>query len=129
MFDKLKLIARKYDDINEKMADPKIYNDPSAVARLLREQKEIIPVVEAFRRYEKAVSDMQEARRLLGEKIDPDFREMVQEEFQKAKDDIERLEQELKILLLPTDPNDSRNVIIEIRGGAGGEEAVYIPFR
>ncbi|MCL2568577.1 MAG: peptide chain release factor 1 [Oscillospiraceae bacterium] len=124
MFDKLKLVEEKYEELASKMASPEVYNDPSAVARIAREQKEITPVVETYRAYRKAEEAEAEALAILDGKIDdPEFRELAQQELDFAKDEIVRLQGELKILLLPRDPNDSRNVIVEIRGGAGGEEA------
>ncbi|MCL2588103.1 MAG: peptide chain release factor 1 [Oscillospiraceae bacterium] len=124
MFDKLKLVEEKYEELAAKMADPAIYSDPAAVAKIAREQKEIAPVVEAYRTYRKAEDSAAEALALLEGKIDdPEFRELAQQELDEAKAEMVRLEEELKVLLLPRDPNDSRNVIIEIRGGAGGDEA------
>ncbi len=120
MLDKLKLIEEKYTEIEAKMASPEVYNDPAAVAKLAREQKELTPVVEAYRAYCKCQADMEEAKALMS---DPEMKELAQEEFETAKAQLEELEEKLKILLLPTDPNDSKNVIVEIRGGAGGEEA------
>lgn len=123
MYEKLRQIAERYDEINEMMLKPEVYNDIALTAKYLREQKEIAPIVEALRGYEKAKDEAQEARELLDTKLEPDFREMVQEEFKGSKEKMEAIEQELKLLLLPKDPNDEKNVIVEIRGGAGGEEA------
>ena len=124
MFEKLKLIEEKYIQLENRMASPEVYNDPQAIAKLAREQKELAPIVEAYRQYEKYRRDAEEARELLEGKIDdPDFREMVQEEFESAREGMAEMEKKLKILLLPKDPNDNKNVIIEIRSGAGGDEA------
>jgi len=124
MLEKLKLIDEKYSYIENRMASPEVYNDPQTVAKLAREQKELMPIVEAYRTYGKYRRDAEEARALLDGRIeDPDFREMVQEEYDCAREAMAEMEDKLKILLLPKDPNDSKNVIIEIRGGAGGEEA------
>ncbi len=123
MLEKLKLIVARYDEIESRMALPEVYNDPQAVAKLMREQKELAPVAAACRRYIKAENDIAEAKELLDGHLEPDFREMVQEEFDKAREEKQRLEQEIKVLLLPKDPNDEKNVIMEIRGGVGGEEA------
>ncbi len=120
MLDKLKAIEEKYRDLEAKLQSPEVYSDPAAYAKYAREQKEIAPVVEAYRRYVRYSRDFEEARELMS---DPELKEMAQEEFDSAKELMEKTEQEIKILLLPTDPNDSKNVIIEIRGGAGGEEA------
>ena len=120
MLEKLKEIEIKYSEIERRMQEPEVYSDPSLYAKLAREQKELTPVVEAYRRYVKAQADMEGARELMS---DPDFKEMAQEEFEAAKETMSRTEEEIKVLLLPRDPNDSKNVIIEIRGGAGGDEA------
>jgi peptide chain release factor 1 len=124
MLEKLKLIEEKYSYIENRMSSPEIYNDPQAIAKLAREQKELTLVVEAYRKYEKHRRDAEEARTLLEGRIDDsDFRQMVQEEYDSAREAMTEMEEELRILLLPKDPNDSKNVIIEIRGGAGGDEA------
>ncbi|MCL2408640.1 MAG: peptide chain release factor 1 [Oscillospiraceae bacterium] len=125
MLEKLVAIEEKYRELENKMQDPEVYSDPAAYAKLAREQKEIEAVVTAFRRYEKAKHDAEGARELMS---DPDFKEMAQEEYDAAQDEMERLEAEIKILLLPRDPNDSKNVIIEIRGGAGGDEAALFAY-
>ncbi|MCL2223162.1 MAG: peptide chain release factor 1 [Oscillospiraceae bacterium] len=120
MLEKLKEIEEKFNLLQQRMEAPEVYSDPAQYAKLAREQKEIQPVVEAYKLYEKAVRDMDGARELMA---DPELREMAQEEFEAAEAEKERLEEELKYLLLPRDPNDDNNVIIEIRGGAGGDEA------
>lgn len=120
MLDKLRQIEEKYAALELRLQQPEVYSDPAEYARVAREQKEIAPVVEAYRRYARRRADMDGAQELLS---DPEMREMAQEEFDAAKADCAQMEEELKILLLPHDPNDERNVIMEIRGGAGGEEA------
>ncbi len=120
MLEKLKQIEEKYEDLQQRMATPEVYIDSSLYAKYAKEQKQLAPVVEAYRRYERCRSDMNEALELMG---DPDFKEFAQEEYEAAKAGMEQIEQELKILLLPRDPNDEKNVIVEIRGGAGGDEA------
>ena len=120
MQDKLVAIEEKYLSLEKRMQEPDVYTDPALYARLAREQKEIQPVVEAYRGFEKARRDMESALELMG---DPDFKELAQEEYESAQAEMARMEGEIRILLLPRDPNDSKNVIIEIRGGAGGEEA------
>jgi len=125
MLEKLIAIDEKYQALEQRMQDPEVYSDPSQYARLAREQKEIQPVVEAYRRYEKSRRDMEGARELMS---DPDFKELAQEEYENAQAEMERMEDELRILLLPRDPNDGKNVIIEIRGGAGGEEAALFAY-
>src|SRR5699024_7155614 len=101
------------------------YTDPSAYAKLAREQKEIAPVVEAYRKYSGAEKAAEEAKELMG---DPEFKEEAQAENESAKAQMAAIEEEIKVLLRPHDPNDSKNVIIEIRGGAGGDEAALFAY-
>ena len=121
MFEKLKLLKNQYEELQQRMEMPETYSDPALYAKLDRESREIAPVVEAYSRYERACADMDSALQLMN---DAEMRELAQEEFAQAKSEKERLEQEIKILLLPKDPNDSKNVIMEIRGGVGGEEGM-----
>jgi len=125
MLEKLAAIEEKYETLEKRMQEQEVYTDPALYAKLAREQKEIQPVVEVFRRYEKARHDMEGARELLS---DPEFKEIAQEEYETAQAEMERMEDELRILLLPRDPNDDKSVIIEIRGGAGGEEAALFAY-
>ncbi len=120
MEEKLAAIEAKYSQIEARLAAPETYDDPALAAKLNQEQAELQSVVETFRDYKRAQASKEEAQALLS---DPEMRELAQEEYQQALDDLERLEGELKILLLPKDPNDSKNVIVEIRAGVGGEEA------
>jgi len=129
MLKKLKEIEEKYSEIERKMEDPVVYSDPAAYAKLAKEQKDLSAVVETYRRYEKVQSTADEAKELLEAGVDdPEFKDMLREEFEDAKRLMEEIEQELKILLLPTDPNDDKNVIVEIRGGAGGDEAALFAY-
>ena len=121
MFEKLKLLKNQYEELQKRMEMPETYSDPALYARLDRESREIAPVVEAYSQYERACADMDSALQLMN---DAEMRELAQEEYAEAKGTKERLEQEIKILLLPKDPNDSKNVIMEIRGGVGGEEGM-----
>ena len=124
MFDKLTEVEKRFEEVNELVCKPEIVSDLEQYTRLMKELKQLTPVVEKFREYKKALSSNEECRAMLDEGgMDSDFAEMVKEEFEQSKEDIERISNELKILLLPRDPNDSKNVIIEIRGGAGGEES------
>ena len=123
MLEKLRTIEERYLEIEKELSDPQIYSDAKAAARLSKEQKELLPLVESYRSYKKALEDEDAARELLSGKLEEDFREMVQEELDDARRRAAELEEKLKVLLLPRDPNDSKNVIVEIRGGAGGEEA------
>ena len=124
MTDKLNGIEERYEKINELLCSPDIISNQQEYAKLMKEQKNLTPVVEKFREYKQYESTLTESKELLDAGgLDKDFRELVQEEFEQAKIDVERCSEELKVLLLPKDPNDERNVIAEIRGGAGGEEA------
>ena len=121
MLNKLQAISDRLEAVVTQMEDPATYADPDLLRRLTREQKELEPVVEAYRAYGQAEADLASAQELLS---DPEMKEMAQEEIQRAKADMERLREELKLLLLPRDPNDGKNVVMEIRGGVGGEEAM-----
>ncbi len=124
MFENLVVFEKRYEELNQKLYDPSVLSNQAQYTELMKEHKNITPIVEKYREYQKAVRSMTEARELLEDgSLDKDLKEMAEEEFQTAKSDIERCSEELKILLLPRDPNDDRNVIVEIRGGAGGEEA------
>lgn len=124
MFEKLSAVEKKFEEINEKLCDPQVVYDIEQYTALMKEIKNLTPVVEKFREYKKLKEDHDEAKMLLDEGgLEKDFREMVQQEYEEAGENMEKAEQELKVLLLPKDPNDDRNVIVEIRGGAGGEEA------
>ncbi len=124
MFEKLKLTAHKYDEINQKLSDPTVINNNALYTQLMKEYKSLTPIVEKYNEYLKAKSDFEEAKELLDMGgLDKDMKEMAQLEYEEQKEKIEVFTNELKILLLPKDPNDDKNVIIEIRGGAGGEEA------
>lgn len=124
MFEKLSAVEKKFEEINEKLCDPQVVSDIEQYTSLMKEMKNLTPVVEKFREYKKLKESYDEAKMLLDEGgLEKDFREMVQQEYEEAGENMEQAEQELKVLLLPKDPNDDRNVIVEIRGGAGGEEA------
>ena len=120
MLEKLESIDLHYQNLEAQLGAPETYGDPDLVARLNREQRELEPLVAAYRHLKRRQADLEEAEALLG---DPELGEMAREELSQAKGDIEALEQEIKILLLPRDPNDGKNVIVEIRAGVGGEEA------
>ncbi|MBQ7002837.1 MAG: peptide chain release factor 1 [Oscillospiraceae bacterium] len=124
MFDKLLQLEAKYEDINTQLSDPEVIGDREKYTAFMKEYKNLTPIVEAFRAFKATKSDFEEAQALLNEgALDPELKEMAQLQLEDAKELMEEQEQQLKILLLPKDPNDDKNVIIEIRGGAGGEEA------
>ena len=124
MLEKLKLTEEKYNDIAEKLMDPNIINDTKAYASYMKEYKNLTPIVEKYREYCKILSDKTDAEEILSDKsTDEEMRELAEAEIDEAKPKLEEITEELKVMLLPKDPNDDKNVIIEIRGGAGGEEA------
>ena len=124
MTDKLEQVEKRYEEINALLCEPDVVSDMELYKKYMQEIKHLTPVVEKFREYKKCVSDIQGAREMLEDSsLDAELREMAEEELETAKAALETAEQELKILLLPRDPNDDRNVIVEIRGGAGGDEA------
>ena len=123
MLYKLKAVADRFEAIISQLEDPAIYQDPPRLAKLTREQKELTPLVEAYRAYLAAQADMETAEEMMASS-DPELKALGEEEYLPARREMERLREEIRILLLPKDPNDSRNVIMEIRGGVGGEEAM-----
>ena len=120
MLDKLKNIARRYEEIQHRLNQPETYDDVATSTKLQKEQNKLEPLMETYQAYLTAEQTIEDAELLMS---DPEFRELAKEEFEQAKEDRARLEHELKILLLPKDPNDEKNVIVEIRGGVGGEES------
>ena len=123
MFDKLENLLLRFEDIMLELSSPGVTDDPKRFRELMKEQSDLTPIVEAYKKYKKAKQDIEDSLAMLEEESDEDMREMLKEELATAKDDVEALENELKILLLPKDPNDDKNVIVEIRAGAGGDEA------
>ncbi len=124
MFEKLEAVCQRLEEINRQLMEPDVVTDQNRYRELMREHKNITPVVEKYLEYKKAKASGDEARALLEEGgLDKEFREMLDEEYASSREDTERLLEELKILLLPRDPNDDKSVIVEIRGGAGGDEA------
>ena len=124
MFDKLKAVEQRFEEIGHLLSDPAVISDNEQFKKLMKEHKDLTPIVDKFREYSAAKNAEAEAKELLDAGgLDKDFKELVEEEYLEAKANIETFSEELKILLLPKDPNDDRNVIVEIRGGAGGEEA------
>lgn len=123
MFENLSAFENRYEELNLKLYDPVCVNDRQLYTKLMREHKEITPIVEAYREYRGLLETIDEARQILGDSSDKELRELAQAELGDAQKRREALEEEIKLLLLPKDPNDDKNVIVEIRGGAGGEEA------
>ncbi len=124
MFENIQVFEKRYEELNQKLCDPTVLADPAVYAELMKEHKSITPIVEKYREYKHAEDAEAEALALLEESgLEKELRELAEQELEQAKKDIARTSDELKILLLPRDPNDEKNVIMEIRGGAGGEEA------
>lgn len=124
MFENLEVFEKRSEELGQKLYDPSVLSNQTMYTDLMKEYRSITPIVEKYHEYVKANRSMEEAKELLDESnIDREMKEMADEELQIAKADIERYTEELKLLLLPSDPNDQKNVIVEIRGGAGGEEA------
>ena len=120
MLDKLQAVANRFEELCARSEQPDFYSDPKKAAAILRERNDLEPIIEAYHAYNQAVRDMEDAQELMS---DPEMKELCQETFQTAKEEKERLFKELQILLLPKDPNDDKSVIVEIRGGVGGEES------
>ena len=125
MLEKLKQLDNKYNEIQQRMESGEIFADPSAYTKCAKELKELEPIVQCYREYCTCGKQMTDAQELMS---DPEFKELAQEEYSEAKQKLGELEEKLKILLLPKDPNDSRNVIMEIRGGVGGEESSLFAY-
>ena len=123
MFDKLEDLLIRFEEIMGELHEPTVTNNQERFRKLMKEQSDLQPIVDAYREYKKNKETIQDSLSMLEEEKDEDMREMLKEELSEAKKNVEELEHELKILLLPKDPNDNKNVIVEIRAGAGGEEA------
>ncbi len=123
MFENLSTIENNFRELESKIADPEVMKNMDNWQKLVREHADMKPIVEKYKEYDHAVKILKEDKEMLNEKIDDDMKEMLKEEISSLETDIEQYEEELKILLLPKDPNDHKNVFLEIRAGAGGEEA------
>lgn len=123
MLDKLMVLEDKYKELSEKVADPEIISDQPTWQKLMKENSELEPIVMKYREYRKVNETIAESKQILEEESDEDLRELAKMELSEAESQIAEIEDELKLLLVPKDPNDEKNVIVEIRGGAGGDEA------
>ena len=123
MFDRLEDLVIRYQEVMGELQEPDVANDPERFRKLMKEQSDLAPIVEAYQEYKNCKQNVEESLMILEEESDEEMRELAKEELNESKARIEELEQELKILLLPKDPNDDKNVIVEIRAGAGGDEA------
>ena len=128
MFEKLEVIENRYEEVNMKLTDPTVISDQAQYTKLMKEFSELTEIVEKFRQYKKYKRDISDAKEMLEEKNDKEMKELLEMELDEAKEGLETVEQELKILLMPRDPNDDKNVIVEFRGGAGGEEAALFAY-
>lgn len=123
MFDKLEDIVIRFQEILEQLNDPAVINNQNNFRKLMKEQSDLAPIVEAYKEYKKAKEDIEDSLAILNEESDEEMKELAKEELNDAKERVAQMEQQLKILLLPKDANDDKNVVVEIRGGAGGDEA------
>ena len=123
MFDKLEDLLRRFEEIQNELSEPSVVSDQNRFRKLMKEQNDLTPIVEAFQEYKKEKQNIEDSLLILEEESDEEMRELAKEELAESKANVEALENKLKILLLPKDPNDEKNVIVEIRGGAGGDEA------
>lgn len=123
MFDRLEELEKKYGELSDKVNSPDIIADQNRWRELMKEHSAITPIIEKYKEYKKTMSDIKEAKEMLGESLDDEMKQMFKDELKEGQERIEEIKEELKILLLPADPNDEKNVIVEIRGGAGGDEA------
>ena len=123
MFDKLEELVGRLEEINMMLTEPEVINDQKKYRELMREQNELTPIVEKYKEYKEAKQTIEDSVEMLEEEHDEEMRELAKEELADCKAKVESCEQELKILMLPKDPNDDKNVIVEIRAGAGGDEA------
>ena len=123
MFDKLEDLIGRYEEIMNELNEPDVTSNQERFRKLMKEQSDLTPIVDAYKEYKKCKQDIEDSLMMLEEESDEDMREMLKEELSDAKKGVEELEEKLKILLLPKDPNDDKNVVVEIRAGAGGDEA------
>ena len=123
MLNKLREVKANFESIEARLALPETASDNELYKKLMREYKHLAPIVEKYGEYEKTLSDVEGAREIMEEESDAEMREMAAEEYYSGRDQLQRIEEELKVLLLPRDPNDDKNVVVEIRAGAGGDEA------
>lgn len=120
MFEKLELVEKRYNELNSQISDPEIIANTNEWRKLVKEHSSMEDVVQKYREYKEILNNMNEAKEMLE---DPEMKELAEEEFYSSKEKLAKVEEELKVLLIPKDPNDDKSVICEIRGGAGGEEA------
>ena len=123
MFDKLEDLLIRFEEILSELQEPDVANDQTRFRKLMKEQADLTPIVEAYTEYKNAKQAIADSEEMLEEESDEEMRELAKEELSSSKKRVEELEHELKILLLPKDPNDEKNIMVEIRAGAGGDES------
>lgn len=123
MFDKLEDLVRRFEEIQNELSEPSVVNDQSRFRKLMKEQNDLSPIVEAYTEYKKEKQNIEDSLQILDEESDEEMREMAKEELSASKEKVVEIENKIKVLLLPKDPNDDKNIIVEIRAGAGGDEA------
>ena len=123
MFDKLEDLLHHYEELMNTLSEPDVANDSNRFRKLMKEQSDLLPIVEAYKEYKQSKQNIEDALEMLELESDEEMRELAKEELNESKKRVEELETQLKILLLPKDPNDDKNVIVEIRAGAGGDES------
>ena len=123
MFDRLEDLLVRYEELMSELSEPDVANNPERFRKLMKEQSDLTPIVEAYKEYKQCKQNIEDSLAMLDEETDEEMKELAKEELNDSKARVEELEQKLKILLLPKDPNDDKNVIVEIRAGAGGDEA------
>ena len=129
MFDKLEDLLIRYEELMSELSEPDVANNPERFRKLMKEQSDILPIVEAYKEYKQCKQNIEDSLAMLEEESDEEMRELAKEELNDAKNRVAELENELKILLLPKDPNDDKNVIVEIRAGAGEMRRHYLRQR
>ena len=123
MLEKLSAIEQKYEEITQKLSDPEVISNQKEFQKYAKAHSELEEIMVPYREYKKVVQELADAKEMLEEKLDPEFKEMLHDEIDELTDKQEELENKIKILLIPKDPNDNKNVIVEIRAGTGGDEA------
>ena len=129
MFDKLEDLVKRLDEVMQELSEPDVVSDQNRFRNLMKEQNELAPIVEKYKEYKEAKQTIEDSVEMLEEEHDEEMRELLKEELSEAKKNVEQYEEELKVLLLPKDPNDDKNVIVEIRAGAGGDGLHYLLLR
>ena len=126
MFERLEDLLVRYEELMSELSEPDVANNPERFRKLMKEQSDLTPIVEAYKEYKQCKQNIEDSLAMLDEETDEEMKELAKEELNDSKARVEELEQKLKILLLPKDPNDDKNVIVEIRAGAGGDEAALV---